>query len=107
MNFWKYLIFTITAIFGVLGWFFVMLDNPICLLFLALMLIGALSLLIPDCLKRQQQIKKKYQRSGHCPDCGGELIAKDDLWINDEEWGIPEDYMCTKCGKGHKKSTKN
>lgn len=96
----KYLIFAVTVIFGILGFIFVLLDNLICLLFFVLMLVSSLFLLIPDYFKRQQQIKKKHQRGECCPDCGGELIAKNDLWINDEEWGILENHMCVKCGKG-------
>lgn len=92
----KYIILGFTAAFGVMGVVFGILENPICLVFMMLMAIGGLLIILPDFIKE----KKKKPKCDKCFYCGGDLIWKEDLWINEEEWGIPEDYMCTKCGKG-------
>jgi len=95
----KYIVYSFTVLFGVLGLIFAILNKPIALIFILFMGISAIVLVLPEFIEERKKKRKKYKRD-QCPYCGGQLIFKEDLWISDEEWGIPENYMCIKCGKG-------
>ena len=93
----------IMAIIGVVMCIFAIQGNPIALALVVMMGVVALYIIIrteAEDRKKGRKSRRWYIKHKRCPYCGGNLIQKDDLWINDEEWGIPEDYMCTKCGKG-------
>ena len=99
----RWIIFSIMGITSIVMLIFSLQGNPIALALIMMMGFIALYILIRTEMEDRKKGRKSirwYLRHKKCPDCKGSLIHKDDLWINDEEWGVPENYMCTKCGKG-------